>query len=283
MTTENYNVSIMSSKEVQIAIDWAAEEGWNPGLQDAKCFYQANPQGMFIGKLGNQAIACASAMKYDNQLAHFGLYLVKKEFRHQGYGFQVTQARLAYVSGCNIGLDGVIEMADIYGRIGFVTQFRNHRYIVQPSSSSITANNIVAVNKVNFDDLVNYDAAIFSALRKQFLKAWISAETHHAVAYVKNNKLLGYGVIRQCVQNYKIGPLFADSLEVAIDITEALMTKIKNNFAFIDIPEINLQTKILIDHFNMRFADFACERMYTKGLPTADFAKVYGITTLELG
>ncbi|HLA33082.1 MAG TPA: GNAT family N-acetyltransferase, partial [Pseudomonas sp.] len=31
----------MTRAEVDLAIDWAAAEGWNPGLHDADCFYAA--------------------------------------------------------------------------------------------------------------------------------------------------------------------------------------------------------------------------------------------------
>lgn len=53
---------------MDIAVDWAAEEGWNPGLPDADCYYAADPQGFFIGFLGADPIATISAVRY-NQTA----------------------------------------------------------------------------------------------------------------------------------------------------------------------------------------------------------------------
>ena len=35
----------MNRDEVSLAIEWAADEGWNPGLHDAECFYVADPDG----------------------------------------------------------------------------------------------------------------------------------------------------------------------------------------------------------------------------------------------
>jgi len=34
----------MSEAELDLALDWAGAEGWNPGLHDARCFqcYSAN-------------------------------------------------------------------------------------------------------------------------------------------------------------------------------------------------------------------------------------------------
>jgi len=35
----------MSRQELDLAVDWAAAEGWNPGLHDANCFYAIDPTG----------------------------------------------------------------------------------------------------------------------------------------------------------------------------------------------------------------------------------------------
>jgi hypothetical protein len=37
----------MSRREVDIAIEWAAKEGWNPGIHDADCYFSADPNGFF--------------------------------------------------------------------------------------------------------------------------------------------------------------------------------------------------------------------------------------------
>lgn len=44
-------ISRMNHNEIRYAIDWAAKEGWNPGLHDAECFYLADPEGFLWGDL----------------------------------------------------------------------------------------------------------------------------------------------------------------------------------------------------------------------------------------
>ena len=51
MSNKNWTIRRMDREDVQTAIDWAAEEGWNPGLEDADRFYHSDPQGFFIGEL----------------------------------------------------------------------------------------------------------------------------------------------------------------------------------------------------------------------------------------
>ena len=52
MKNNTFTISQMSEKEIHdVAIQWAKEEGWNPGLHDAKCFYAQNPHTFFLGCL----------------------------------------------------------------------------------------------------------------------------------------------------------------------------------------------------------------------------------------
>lgn len=86
-----FKISVMTRKEVDIAIDWAASEGWNPGLHDADCFYAADPNGFLTGRLGNEIIATISAVKYGDSFGFLGFYMVKPAYprprlRHSAVG-----------------------------------------------------------------------------------------------------------------------------------------------------------------------------------------------------
>ena len=45
----DYRIERMPFSGVETVIDWAAAEGWNPGLGDAACFYAIDPNGFFMG------------------------------------------------------------------------------------------------------------------------------------------------------------------------------------------------------------------------------------------
>lgn len=57
MAEENYHIKVMSKQDLATAVDWAAAEGWNPGLHDIESFYAADPNGFLMGFLGDEAIA----------------------------------------------------------------------------------------------------------------------------------------------------------------------------------------------------------------------------------
>jgi hypothetical protein len=54
---QQYHIRRMQADELQIALAWTQQESWNPGLHDAETFYQADPNGFFIGELDYQIIA----------------------------------------------------------------------------------------------------------------------------------------------------------------------------------------------------------------------------------
>jgi len=95
MQNNDYTIKTMTRQEVAIAIDWAAAEGWNPGFNDAECFHAADPNGFFVGLLGDEPIATLSAVRYGDSFGFLGFYIVKPEQRGKAYGIQLWNAGLS--------------------------------------------------------------------------------------------------------------------------------------------------------------------------------------------
>ena len=60
MTASAFSIRNMSRDELGLALDWAAEEGWNPGFDDAEPFHAADPGGFFLGELGGEPVAVST-------------------------------------------------------------------------------------------------------------------------------------------------------------------------------------------------------------------------------
>ncbi|RPI30561.1 MAG: GNAT family N-acetyltransferase, partial [Hyphomicrobiaceae bacterium] len=58
-------IRTMRPDEISIAVDWAAAEGWNPGLADATCFATVDGDGFLIGELDGAPAATVSCVNYD--------------------------------------------------------------------------------------------------------------------------------------------------------------------------------------------------------------------------
>jgi GNAT superfamily N-acetyltransferase len=283
MQKSSYTVRTMTRPEVDIAAEWAAAEGWNPGLYDADCFYAADPNGFLIGLLGDEPVATISAVRYDASFGFIGFYLVKPEHRSNGYGIQIWNAALSYLQACNIGLDGVIAQQDNYRKSGFTLAYRNIRYEGVGGGRHQAESELVRLSAVPFEEVCAYDGTLFPAGRRGFLRRWIDQPESTALGILSDGKLAGYGVLRLCRSGYKIGPLFADRPEYA----EALFVALKAHAAegtplYLDVPEVNPAAVDLAKRYNMN-AVFETARMYTGKSPDLPMNRLFGVTTFELG
>lgn len=279
---ENLRIRKMNCSELQLAIDWAANEGWNPGLFDAELFYNADPDGFFAGEIDGRIVAVGSAVCYDSHYAFCGLYIVDPQFRGHGLGLELTKARLQYCGDRNIGIDGVLENVEIYKRVGYQPHYMNHRFQIQASNQDFDKQSISAISQEHMEEVLKYDRHCFPASRDTFLKKWILQPKGMALAFWKDNRIQGFGIRRKCLEGYKVGPLFANDPDVAQELFKALQQDIEGELLILDVPENNPAAMALATKNNMQEV-FATMRMYQKGLPEIDHHKVYGITTFELG
>lgn len=279
-----YIIRKMTREEVAaIAIEWAAMEGWNPGLQDGDAFYSADPDGFLVGMLHGEPIACISAVRYDDSFGFIGFYIVKKAFRGKGYGLKIWNKAMSYLENCTIGLDGVVDQQANYRKSGFQLAYKNIRYEGVSNFQIEKAPEITDVSAVPFTDLVTYDQALFGTARPTFLSQWIQMNQGASNLYLQDGAIRGYAVVRRCVVGYKIGPLFGDSPEIAEDLFKACLDFAdEGSSIYLDIPEINTSAKALVEKYKMKPV-FETARMYTQDAPDIDIERVYGVTSFELG
>lgn len=279
----NFEISVMCQDEIQIAIDWAKKEGWNPGVNDASAFYAADQTGFLVGKLDGAPIATISAVKYGSSFGFVGLYIVKEAFRGKGFGLKLWEEAMARLNGRNIGLDGVLAQQENYKKSGFKLAHRNVRFAGKSTNSNETGSNVVAAQDLDFNALENYDRQFFPAERSLFLKNWISHQNSHALAIIEDSRIVGYGCIRPCAQGFKIGPLNAESDELALRLFSALTNWVPaGSDVFLDVPEPNPKAVALAHQAGMSPV-FETARMYTNDTPQMSLQKIFGITSFELG
>ena len=282
MRGESYTIKIMNREQIDIAIEWAAREGWNPGLHDAECYYSVDPNGFLIGMHGHEPVATVSAIKYGDSFGFLGFYIVRPEYRGKGYGIQIWNAGLKYLEGRNIGLDGVVAQQDNYKKSGFKLACRNIRYQGM-GGDPYQDSEIIQLSKLPFETIDSYDRPFFPSDRSQFIKSWINQPDSHALGIMQKGKLAGYGVIRQCRSGHKIGPLFAEGPELAESLFLALRSKVKpSEPVYLDTPEVNQDAVALADRHNMKVS-FETARMYRGEMPDLPFHRIFGVTSFEIG
>jgi GNAT superfamily N-acetyltransferase len=282
MVQQNLRIRPMRPDEILAAVDWAAAEGWNPGLADAACFGAVDPDGFLIGELDGEAAATISCVNYDASFAFLGFYIVRPDLRGRGLGLRVWQAAIAHAGRRVIGLDGVAAQQQNYRKSGFELAYANIRYGGSPAGATAPQTGIIALSKIPFAMVGASDATVFPAQRSAFLRAWVGAAGHVGRALLRDGELAAWGVIRPCRQGFKIGPLVADDRSTAEAVLSALVATVGGSEVFLDVPSINREAVALAQTIGLAPV-FETARMYTGSLPPLRLERVFGVTTFELG
>lgn len=177
-------------EEISLAVDWAAAEGWNPGLADAACFAIPDPHGFFVGEIDGEPVASVSCVNYDDRFAFLGFYIVRQGFRGAGHGLRIWNAAIAHAGSRVIGLDGVVAQQDNYRKSGFSLAYANIRYGGTISATPSNPADIVALDKIPFALAEADDATVFPAARRTFLQAWINTPGHLGRALLRDGSSL---------------------------------------------------------------------------------------------
>ncbi len=272
----------MGPNEIAIAVDWAAGEGWNPGLSDAACFGTVDQNGFFIGEIDGAPAATVSCVNYSADFAFIGFYIVREDLRGRGYGLRIWKAAIAHAGPRVIGLDGVLAQQPNYRNSGFSFAYTNVRYGGVVAASDSSPDGVIVLTEVPLTDIEASDATVFPAPRTAFLCAWIGSPGHVGRALMRDGRLAAWGVIRRCRKGYKIGPLVADDRSAAETVLAALLAAAGGGEIFLDVPSVNPDAVALAQ--GLRLAPvFETARMYTGAIPPLRLERVFGVTTFELG
>lgn len=280
----NYSIREMTAEEINsIAIEWAAREGWNPGLHDGKAFYETDPSGFYVGMLEDEPVACISVVKYPDEFAFLGFYIVRPEYRGKGFGLKIWNHAMSDVEGYNVGLDGVVESQEDYKKSGFSLAYNNIRYEGASQQFDIEGEDIVPTEQVSFDKIHEYDSRFFPVPRKVFLQKWVNLDDSYSYVAKKDETIAGYTSLRKCREGYKFGPLFAENTTIAEKLFLTAQNQVPpESKIFLDVPEANNYGIQLTQKHDMHKI-FETARMYTGKEPDLDLNKIFGVTTFELG
>jgi ribosomal protein S18 acetylase RimI-like enzyme len=276
-------IRTMTPGDLDTVIEWAAAEGWNPGRWDRDAFLAADPQGFLIGLLDEQPIASISVVRYGTTFGFLGLYIVRPEYRGQGFGIAIWRAGMARLQGRCVGLDGVVAQQANYAKSGFALAYSHFRFGGRGGVPVAHDAGILPLSGVAFDVLCRYDRALFPESRSAFLSAWIARPETTALGVVEQGGLRGYGVIRPSRDGFRVGPLFADTPGIAERLLQALMASVPGDAAvFLDVPLTNAAAMALVKRLGMTPA-FETARMYAGADPQLPVQRIFAVTSLELG
>ncbi|MCF1710594.1 GNAT family N-acetyltransferase [Tabrizicola sp. J26] len=265
--------------EMDLILSWAAEEGWNPGLEDAGAFYDSDPQGFFVAEVNGAPVAAISVVNHDPANAFLGLYICRPEWRGQGIGFALWTHAIRHAGPRSIGLDGVAAQQANYAKSGFALIGATQRW-----EGELAAKGDAAVRIRRDEDLprlFELDRVANGYDRPAFLRAWLARAETRQTYVLSDGVIAGFATARRCRNGCKIGPIIAPDSETALVLARAALHGMGETQAIIDLPETNedLRRRLMAEGF---VNSFTTARMVRGPTPKTGPA-LQAIATMELG
>lgn len=275
--TEIRNLTLQETTKL---VEWAGHEGWNPSPDDADAFFAADRQG-FVGCLVDREFASGiSAVAYGETFGFIGLYITRPDFRGKGYGLKVWNAAISRLAGRTIGLDGVPAQQANYETMGFRRSYGSTRWSGTVQGRSVEGRVSPAISQ-DYDEILSFDRSCFPEERGSFLRVWLAAPQKAFVAR-QYGRIVGYAVVRKCLDGYKVGPIFAHDDLIARDLLKACGRTAGAATLHLDVPDSQVEFGKHLKTLGFQ-PGFETARMYLGKPPEIDISSVFAVTTLELG
>lgn len=264
----------MLRPELDAVLDWAALEGWNPGLADAEAFFASDPGGFFVARREGVPVAAICVVNHTKTFAFLGLYICKPEARGKGIGFGLWNMALAHAGPRGIGLDGVADQQANYAASGFVLASRTERF----TGCVDAAQPLDAVRPMDVGWITEMEAAACGYDKPAFMGAWLAPSPDRLTLVLPDRS--GFATVRACRQGAKIGPLVATDLGGA----KALLHGAAGVFSGPLTLDLPVESDAMTDYCRSigMSCGFATARMYRGAAPKPG-AHVRAVGTLELG
>ncbi|MEM1389103.1 MAG: GNAT family N-acetyltransferase [Pseudomonadota bacterium] len=262
-----------SIAQIDEMLDWAAAEGWNPGLADAAAFHASDPAGFFVALDDARPVAAISVVNHGPDFAFLGLYIVRPAYRGRGIGYGLWQFALAHAGARSVGLDGVPEQQANYAASGFVLAGRTRRF-----SGHVTprAHPIRLAEEGDINAMIAAEAACSGTEKPRYLRAWFTQDPERKTLIDEG----GFCTVRRCRDGAKIGPLVAQDAAAATRLIQHA-ARHYGTALIIDVPESSTALSEICAGFDMQ-PSFETARMYRGPAPVGS-GGLFAVTTLELG
>ncbi|MEX0311905.1 MAG: GNAT family N-acetyltransferase [Tateyamaria sp.] len=263
-----------TERELSTVLGWAADEGWNPGIDDAAAFFAADPGGFFVAVDGAEPVAAISVVNHTPDFAFLGLYIVRPAHRGKGIGIGLWRHAMAHAGPRCVGLDGVPEQQANYVRSGFTRAGSTTRF--EGSVEAAAGSDIRPATDADIPAMIGMEGAASGVQKRAYMSAWFT-NTLNRRSYCSEDGLV---TIRKCRVGAKIGPL------VALDADSAwrLIRHAAGAFDGPVIVDVPAQSEALARKCAARglTPGFETARMYRGPAITGSNA-VYAVASLELG
>ena len=270
----------MNLNDLRMVLEWARDEGWNPGIEDASAFIAADPKGFFLAEVKGDIVAAISVVNHDANNAFLGLFICRPEFRGLGFGKALWDEAMLHAGGRSVMLEGVPEQQGKYAKSGFVSIGKTVRYCGVIPGGDVGG---PTLSDEGIDRLIKVDEFSNGYPRAAYLSQWFKpTPSRKTILLGTDPDRVAYATFRKCAEGVKVGPFQAFDRDQATALLRSRPFVSGSEITFIDIPE---KSKALTDLVvEMGFKPVFETAKMVKGSPAmTQFPPYSAVASLELG
>lgn len=273
---------------------------WNPSFSDRELYFHPNSISHFYMGYVNYtpAFSVGFTIFEKPKIMFAGMYYCLPEFRHVGNCFIYATTKFNELKkNCDIlAMSGTPLMGRKYqNKMGVKIRGKifRRRLFLEPEKlckKSYDTEVIKDVRVIDMDKLLKYDLEVCGYDRSEIIKKLpvIDPFNVNCLVYESNGLIQGYGVLRRCVEGYRVGPLLAENPKIASEILNALKTKVFGSgdvLVTVDVGEEQEQWSQR-EFWDRSGFDFNDEKFFylqcTEKFP-CDWKRTFGIFSIEIG
>ena len=268
---------------------WAGGAGWSLGRGDLDLFNRHHPDGLMIGILGDRPVSAMAIASYHDEICFISTPIVNPAYAGRGIEVATADIGLSYLADQTVAVEAPPHMREYFAARGFYTRWRSITFAGPVPASRTPDPHVLPVDIDLLSQVAVFDTRCFLTDRPPLAADWTREPGRQALGYVRNDRLLGYGVIRPGFGAARTGPLYATEPHVAAVLFDALAEQAGRRGAraiAIDIPEPNRAAMALCETRGLSH-DTEALRMVRPGACGSeripDLTQLYGLTSRELG
>lgn len=243
----------MTSEDVPAGLALCRLARWNQTERDWELFLRLSPNDCRVAVKGDQVVGTVTTVNYQNLFSQtlfswIGMVLVDPAQRRQGIGTQLLNEAIQLLSGCPlVGLDATPAGREVYLKLGFVDECRLSRMETVVAGSFVGVENNLEnnparrINSADWPQVFELDRQVFSANRQTVLEWVVAGAPELAWVVLRDGNIAGFVLGRRGFDFAHIGPVVAESAEVAKQLVSAAMEELRGRPVIIDAAHHNAE------------------------------------------
>jgi GNAT superfamily N-acetyltransferase len=204
--------------DIPLGMRLKALAGWNQTAADWRLLLDAG-RG-WVAAVDGVEVGTATLVTYGAAFSWIGMVLVDPAYRRRGIGTALLHTAIAAARARGVPrLDATPQGAPLYAGLGFRAEYGIQR-MLRPSGApellrDRTDRQPSALTPDRLQRVVRYDAPVFGADRRRVLAALRRRASDSAFLWIEDEMVRGYVLARDGSHADQIGPLVAETADIA--------------------------------------------------------------------